>query len=69
MKERYHRPVIAFAWVSEDELKGSARSVPDLNIRDVLAAIDRDHPGLITNLVVMLWLLVKHASKVFRCFS
>lgn len=47
IKERYYRPVIAFAWVSEDELKGSARSVPDLNIRDVLAAIDTDHPGLI----------------------
>ncbi|STY29379.1 Single-stranded-DNA-specific exonuclease RecJ [Legionella wadsworthii] len=47
MKERYHRPVIAFAEVSEDELKGSARSVPNLNIRDVLAAIDKDNPGLI----------------------
>jgi single-stranded-DNA-specific exonuclease len=47
MKERYHRPVIAFAEVSDDELKGSARSVPDLNIRDVLAAIDKDHPELI----------------------
>lgn len=48
MKERYHRPVIAFALVNEHELKGSARSVPDLNIRDVLAAVDKDHPGLIT---------------------
>lgn len=47
MKERYHRPVIAFAEVGDGELKGSARSVPDLNIRDVLAAIDRDHPGVI----------------------
>lgn len=47
IKERYHRPVIAFAEVSENELKGSARSVPDLNIRDVLAAIDKDQPGLI----------------------
>ncbi|MFJ1267536.1 single-stranded-DNA-specific exonuclease RecJ [Legionella lytica] len=47
MKERYHRPVIAFAEVGDGELKGSARSVPDLNIRDVLAAIDRDHPGII----------------------
>ncbi len=46
LKERYHRPVIAFARVSTDELKGSARSVPGLNIRDVLAVIDRDHPGL-----------------------
>ncbi|CAM3016201.1 single-stranded-DNA-specific exonuclease RecJ [Legionella worsleiensis] len=48
IKERYHRPVIAFSLVGENELKGSARSVPDLNIRDVLAAIDKDHPGLIT---------------------
>lgn len=47
MKERYHRPVIAFAEVGDGELKGSARSVPDLNIRDVLAAVDKDHPGLI----------------------
>ncbi|KTD26195.1 single-stranded-DNA-specific exonuclease RecJ [Legionella maceachernii] len=47
LKERYHRPVIAFAKVSEDELKGSARSVSVLNIRDVLAAVDRDYPGLI----------------------
>lgn len=47
MKERYHRPIIAFAEISEEELKGSARSVPDLNIRDVLAVVDKDNPGLI----------------------
>jgi single-stranded-DNA-specific exonuclease len=47
MKDKYHRPVIAFASVEHDELKGSARSVPDLNIRDVLAAVDKDHPDLI----------------------
>lgn len=47
LKERYHRPVIVFAEVSEDEFKGSARSVAGLNIRDVLAAIDKDYPGLI----------------------
>ena len=48
LKERYHRPVIAFAKVSDSELKGSARSIPELNIRDVLAAIDRDYPDLMT---------------------
>lgn len=48
LKERYHRPVIAFALVNEAELKGSARSVPGLNIRDALAAVDRAHPGLMT---------------------
>lgn len=47
LKERYHRPVIAFAAVSDTELKGSARSVPALNIRDALAAVDKNHPGLI----------------------
>ncbi|MDP1603184.1 MAG: single-stranded-DNA-specific exonuclease RecJ [Legionella sp.] len=48
LKERYHRPVIAFAQVNDTELKGSARSVSALNIRDVLAAVDKDNPGLIT---------------------
>ncbi len=47
LKERYHRPVIAFAKASDEEIKGSARSVPGLNIRDVLAAVDKDNPGLI----------------------
>jgi len=48
LKERYHRPVIVFAEVSDEELKGSARSIAGINIRDILAAIDKDHPGLIT---------------------
>ncbi len=48
LKERYHRPVIAFAESSATEMKGSARSIPGLNIRDVLAAVDRKNPGLIT---------------------
>ena len=48
LKERFHRPVIAFAQVSPDEMKGSARSIPGLNIRDALAAVDREHPGMIT---------------------
>lgn len=48
LKERFHRPTIVFAEVSEKELKGSARSIEGINIRDVLAVIDKDHPGLIT---------------------
>ena len=47
LKDRYHRPVIIFAHASETELKGSARSILGLNIRDVLAAIDKDTPKLI----------------------
>lgn len=47
LKERFHRPVVAFAPVGNDELKGSARSVPGLHMRDVLERVATDHPGLI----------------------
>ena len=48
IRERTHRPVIAFAPDNiEGLLRGSARSVPGLHIRDVLAAVDARHPGLI----------------------
>lgn len=49
MKDRLHRPVIAFAPAEpgSDQLRGSARSIPGLHIRDVLAAVDAAHPGLI----------------------
>jgi single-stranded-DNA-specific exonuclease len=47
IRERYHRPTIAFAHDSEQILKGSARSVPGLHIRDALDAVAVAHPGLI----------------------
>jgi single-stranded-DNA-specific exonuclease len=50
LKDKFHRPVIAFAKINENELKASARSVAGLNIRDVLAAIDKDYPGMIIKL-------------------
>ena len=48
LKEKFHRPSIVFA-LSEDgrELKGSARSIPGLHIRDLLEHIDSQHPELI----------------------
>ena len=48
LKERTHRPVVAFAPAEPggDSLRGSARSIPGLHIRDVLAAVDHAHPGL-----------------------
>lgn len=48
LKDKYHRPVIAFSVIDNHELKGSARSIMGLNIRDALAAVDRQHPELIT---------------------
>lgn len=48
LKERYHRPTIAFADAGDGLLKGSARSVPGLHIRDALDAVAARHPGLIS---------------------
>lgn len=56
IKERFHRPVIAFAPAQAlsfenqqpTELKGSARSIPGVHIRDVLDVVATRHPGLIT---------------------
>ena len=49
LKERLHRPVIAFAPSEPGSatLRGSARSIPGFHIRDALAAVDVAHPGLI----------------------
>ncbi|MHB8455214.1 MAG: single-stranded-DNA-specific exonuclease RecJ [Acidiferrobacterales bacterium] len=47
IKERIHRPVIAFAPANALELKGSARSVSGLHIRDTLDAVATRHPGLL----------------------
>lgn len=47
IREQTHRPTIAFAPDENgDLLKGSARSVPGLHIRDALAVVDARHPGL-----------------------
>ena len=47
IKERRHRPVIAFAQGDAETLKGSARSVAGLHIRDTLDTIAAKHPGLL----------------------
>jgi len=48
LRERTHRPVIAFAPDKNGQIKGSARSIAGLHIRDVFAAIATAHSGLIT---------------------
>jgi single-stranded-DNA-specific exonuclease len=47
IRERYHRPVIAFAEAGDGLLRGSARSVEGLHIRDLIDGVDRRQPGLI----------------------
>ncbi len=48
LKEKLHRPVIACAASGDGLLKGSARSIPGLHIRDALDAIAARHPGLLS---------------------
>ncbi len=47
LKERVHRPVIAFAPADGGELRGSARSVPGVHIRDVIEEIVNREPDLV----------------------
>ncbi len=50
VRERCDRPVVAFARDSDGTLKGSARSIPGVHIRDLLEAVSSSSPGLITRL-------------------
>ncbi|WP_035476613.1 single-stranded-DNA-specific exonuclease RecJ [Aliagarivorans taiwanensis] len=47
IKERFYRPVFAFAQADNGELKGSGRSIPGVHLRDMLERLDTTHPGLL----------------------
>ena len=47
IRERFHRPVIAFAQGQAGELKGSGRSIPTLHLRDALDLVAKREPGLV----------------------
>lgn len=47
IKDKYHRPVIAFADAGNGEIKGSARSIKGLHMRDLLELVNTRNPGLI----------------------
>lgn len=48
IKDKLHRPTIAFADGDGGQLKGSARSIPGIHIRDILDAVATRNPGLIS---------------------
>lgn len=48
LKEQFYRPVMVFAPGDKDELKGSCRSVPGVHIRDLLAQVASQAPGVIS---------------------
>jgi len=47
LRERFHRPAIAFAPADGGEAKGSGRSIRGLHLRDALDLVAKRHPGLI----------------------
>ncbi len=47
LKDKFHRPVIAFARAQTGELKGSGRSIPGLHLRDALDLVSKRQPNLI----------------------
>ena len=74
VKERFNRPVIVFANESEDILKGSARSISGLHIRDLLEEITRIHPDLILSfgghaMAAGLTIKKSHLDTFKNCFD
>lgn len=47
MKDKYYRPVIAFAPGNDDEIKGSGRSIPGFHLRDALDMVSKRYPDLL----------------------
>ncbi len=47
LKDKYHRPTLAFARANNGEIKGSGRSIPGLHLRDALDLVSKRHPALI----------------------
>ncbi|WP_432787142.1 Single-stranded-DNA-specific exonuclease RecJ [Oligella sp. MSHR50489EDL] len=47
LKEKFWRPVIAFAPADNGEIRGSGRSIPDVHLRDALDLVSKRHPGMI----------------------
>jgi len=47
LKDRFHRPVFAFATDQGGRLKGSGRSIAGFHLRDALDRVDKRHPGLL----------------------
>jgi single-stranded-DNA-specific exonuclease len=74
IKDRIRRPVIAFARASDGSLRGSARSVPGIHIRDVLDGVAARNPELINRfgghaMAAGLTLEERHLDAFSRAFE
>ncbi len=74
VKEKLHRPVIAFAKVDDDTIKGSARSIPGFHVRNALEDIAKKYPDMLTkfgghSMAAGLSLNEEHFEKFKQAFS
>jgi single-stranded-DNA-specific exonuclease len=74
VRERTHHPVIAFARGNGSELKGSARSIPGVHVRDLIESVATTYPDLISKfgghaMAAGLSLPEKHFAKFSDCAS
>lgn len=74
LKEKFHRPVIAFAEGHEGELKGSGRSIPGLHLRDAIDLVSKREPELIKKfgghaMAAGLTISNEHLTRFRECFE
>lgn len=74
IKDKTHRPVIAFAKENDRVIKGSARSIAGVHIRDILVEVDTCYPNLILKfgghaMAAGLSLLQSHLKKFSEVFN
>ena len=74
VKESLRRPVVAFALADERNLRGSARSIPGVHVRDVLEAVATREPGMLEKfgghaMAAGLSLRLEHLERFARAFD
>jgi single-stranded-DNA-specific exonuclease len=74
LKDKFHRPVIAFARSSMGEIKGSGRSITGLHLRDALDLVAKRHPHLLQKfgghaMAAGLTLREEHFAEFQRAFE
>jgi single-stranded-DNA-specific exonuclease len=74
LKDKFHRPVIAFARASNGELKGSGRSISGLHLRDALDLVAKRHPYMLQKfgghaMAAGLTLREEHFAEFQRAFE
>jgi single-stranded-DNA-specific exonuclease len=74
IKERFYKPTVVFAPVSDTEAKGSARSISEIHIRDLFQAVSVKHPHLLQKfgghaMAAGMTIAIKHIPEFQHAFN